>query len=378
MAVPQEIVCSQPKKPRSSNLELYRIISMLLIIAHHFVVNSGLRAVGGSMASNPLALNSVYLTVFGAFGKAGINCFLMITGYFMCKSRISVKKFFKLMLEIYFYRIILSIIFILCGRQQLNLVSIVKILTPIRGFNTDFVACFIGFWLTIPFLNILVRNMNKKQHQWLLVLMLGMYSILGNVPKFNIAMNYVTWFGVIYFIASYIRLYPSPLFDKKRLWGWSTAGVALLMILSVVACLWVPDKLGYNVSMPFFFVSDSNKILAVLFAVTSFLWFKNLNIPQSRIINAVGASTFGVLLIHANSATMRQFLWKDTIDCVGHYSLPFGKLVLFSIGSVLAVFCICAVIDHLRILFVERPFFKAHDKHFDRWEQKLFGSLLQQ
>lgn len=33
----------QPQvKQRNSNLELYRIIVMLLIVAHHYVVNSGL------------------------------------------------------------------------------------------------------------------------------------------------------------------------------------------------------------------------------------------------------------------------------------------------------------------------------------------------
>ncbi len=30
------------KKTRSSNLELYRIVCMIMIVAHHFVVNSGL------------------------------------------------------------------------------------------------------------------------------------------------------------------------------------------------------------------------------------------------------------------------------------------------------------------------------------------------
>ena len=30
------------KKERNSNIELYRIFLMLLIIAHHYVVNSGL------------------------------------------------------------------------------------------------------------------------------------------------------------------------------------------------------------------------------------------------------------------------------------------------------------------------------------------------
>lgn len=38
------------KKVRDSNLELYRIVAMLLIVAHHYVVNSGLLDV---MGQNP-------------------------------------------------------------------------------------------------------------------------------------------------------------------------------------------------------------------------------------------------------------------------------------------------------------------------------------
>ena len=32
-----------------------------------------------------------------------------------------------------------------------------------------------------------------------------------------------------------------------------------------------------------------------------------------KLINTISASTFGVLLIHANSDFMRQWLWNDTI-----------------------------------------------------------------
>lgn len=70
-----------PSKERNSNLELYRIIVMLLIIAHHYVVNSGLTTV---MYESPLAIKSIFLFLFGAWGKNGINCFLLITGYLMC------------------------------------------------------------------------------------------------------------------------------------------------------------------------------------------------------------------------------------------------------------------------------------------------------
>ncbi len=78
---------------RNTNLELFRIISMLFIVAHHYVVNSGMMA---EMSANPFAANSLFFYLFGAWGKTAINCFVMITGYFMCKSHITVKKFFKL------------------------------------------------------------------------------------------------------------------------------------------------------------------------------------------------------------------------------------------------------------------------------------------
>lgn len=74
------------KKPRSSNLELYRIICMLMIVAHHYVVNSGVSDVGGPLMTDLTSSNSIFLTLFGAWGKTGINCFLMITGYYMCTS----------------------------------------------------------------------------------------------------------------------------------------------------------------------------------------------------------------------------------------------------------------------------------------------------
>lgn len=45
------------KKVRDSNLELYRIIVMLLIVAHHYVVNSGLLDVMLQNTPPPYQLN---------------------------------------------------------------------------------------------------------------------------------------------------------------------------------------------------------------------------------------------------------------------------------------------------------------------------------
>ena len=96
---------------RESGLELFRIITMLLIVAHHYVVNSELWGAEGPIMSAPMNGSSLFLLLFGAWGKTGINCFIFITGYFMCKSQITVKKFLKFLLEVELYKILFYVIF---------------------------------------------------------------------------------------------------------------------------------------------------------------------------------------------------------------------------------------------------------------------------
>ena len=74
---------------RNSNIELFRIITMLLIVAHHYVVNSGLMPI---VISDFPSKASTFLIFFGWAGKMGINCFVLITGYFMCTSQITLRK----------------------------------------------------------------------------------------------------------------------------------------------------------------------------------------------------------------------------------------------------------------------------------------------
>lgn len=331
---------------------------MLLIVAHHYVVNSGLTSENGILTTDCSSSNSIFLSLFGAWGKTGINCFLMITGYFMCTSQITMRKFVKLLGQVYLYRWLLYIILLIAGYESLSPLRVLMIAMPTWGLTDNFTGCFVAFWLTIPFINILIRNMSKRQHECLLILVLSIFTILGSIPTFNVTFNYVVWFVIIYFIASYIRLYPQPIFDRKGLWGWLTL---LSVILAVSSVLLLRLKFGVRLGLAYYLISDCNKVLAVVIAVCSFIWFKNINIRYNRIINAFGAGTFGVLLIHANSDAMRVWLWKDTVDVVGHYNQPLFELMLFSIGVVWAVYIFCNLIDQVRIATIEKWFMKLYD-----------------
>ena len=341
----------QKQKARNSNLEFYRIIVMLLIVAHHYVVNSGLITL---MGESPLSGRSIFFFLFGAWGKTGINCFVLITGYFMCKSQITLYKFMKLLLEVLFYNILIYALFVILGYEKLSFELIFNLL-PGRVLKDDFTSCFLVFYLCIPFLNVLVQNLTKKQHFQLLALTLFIYTFHATPPKTYVSMNYVSWFCTLYIVASYLRFYPTK-FDKNvKFWVGGVFLCIILSVLSILIKLWT-FVASDNPFAPYRYVADCNEFLALATAVTSFMYFKNINIRQSKLINTIAASTFGVLLIHAHSDAMRKWLWQDFLDNIGHYADDLYWVQ--PIVATIVIFIICVIIDYVRIRIVEKPLLK--------------------
>ena len=359
-----KVITASTRKVRDSNLKLYRIIVMLLIVAHHYVVNSGLLDVMPQSSTELLPPpKSLFVYWFGMWGKTGINCFVLITGYFMCTSSITVRKFLKLLLEIEFYKIIIYASFCLIGYNEFTVKDTLLALLPVRYVGDNFAGCFLLFYLCIPFLNILIRNLDKKQHLLLIALCLTIYTLFGTWPGTRVYMNYVSWFCVLFIIASYIRKYGIPL-DKIHIgWGGLTLLLIAVSMLSVPATIYV-NSIFHSSMFPYRWVSDSNTFFALAVGVCSFMYFKNLKVEYSPFINTVATSTFGVLLIHANSDTMRQWLWHDVLDNVGWYLSDY--IYVHAVLSVIAVFVICATIDYIRINTVEKWTFAYIDKYLKR------------
>lgn len=344
------------KKQRNSNLELYRILLMLGIIAHHYVVNTG---VLGIISSEPLTIKSLFFYLFGMWGKIGINCFVMITGFFMCKSSISVRKFLKLLLEIEFYKLTIYLLFVFTGYIDFSLKEFLWNLNPIQSVSDGFVSCFLIFYLCIPFLNMLISHLDKKMHLQLVALCLGIYTVLGTLPVVQVRMNYVSWFCTLYVVASYLRFYPVCFKSIKIKWGGCLLLSICFSIASVVCSLIIKSKFGMQIGC-YRYVSDCNMIFALTTGVTAFMYFKDVKMKHSKMVNCVGQSVFGVLLIHANSDVMRQWLWSDTLNVTGMYYSDYA--CVYALCAVILIFCVCIVIDYVRIHTFERWFFTKIDK----------------
>lgn len=352
---------SSTKPKRSSNIELFRIITMLIIVAHHYVVNSGLLACIDE--KSVLDLKDYFLLILGWGGKTGINCFVLITGYYMCKSKITFKKYMKLLAEVIFYSIVIYFLFVLSGYIQFSRISLTHAIFPFFDISSGFTSCFLLFYLFIPYINILVNNMNEKQHIRLILLCAFIYTVLPSLLKGNVIFNYITWFTIIYIIASYLRIYQKEIFDNKLLITLLLIFSILLSWLSVIVIANSTVNQSGAIYTCYHYVNDSNKILALITSVFAFLFFKNLNIEYSQTINKIAASTFGVLQIHTNGEYMRTWLWQTVCKNVQIYQMQsFIVIFLHSVVSVILIYTICTFIDQLRIKYLETHFLKFIDK----------------
>lgn len=316
---------------------------MIVIVAHHYVVNSGLTDVINQKAV--LEFRDYFLLIFGWGGKTAINCFVLITGYFMCTSHITGKKFCKLLGEIEFYKALIYLIFLVSGYEAFSVKSFLKSVTPFYSIGSGFTSSYLVFFLLIPFINKLIGALAQKEHGLLLLVCLGAYTVVPSFLFGSVPINYIGWFTIVYLIGAYIRLYPIPHSDEAKFWGIATAIVLILSWLSVAVLANIGLLIG-RTGLYYYEVADSNKFLAVSLSVCAFQLFKNLKLGCIRWINTVAASTFGVLMIHANSDTMRQWLWKDVLNNVGVYESDF--IIVHAVGAVIGVFAVCTALDIAR------------------------------
>ncbi|MCI8485316.1 MAG: hypothetical protein HFH41_13410 [Lachnospiraceae bacterium] len=339
---------------------------MLLIIAHHFVVNSGVQNLYDFSHITP---NMIFLQLFGMWGKAAINIFILISGYFMCVSELKVKQIGKIYLETKFYMWIIFLIFLISGYEIAGKRRVFELLFGLfQGIGNNFTASFLIFYIFVPFYNILINHISEHQYKCFVILLIFVNVITETFFFSNIFCEPL-WYASLYFVAAYIRKHPLKWMNRNGVVLSLLIGAILLSYASVILVDFFGVKYGFTST--YYMVADSNKALAFLVSIFVFLLFKNMEIRYNSIINHTAAATYGVLCIHASSDAMRKFLWVDFFNVSGHYSCSLIHLILYSFSSVLCVFIVCSFIDMLRIQLIERPLFKFLEK-CEWWNKPLF------
>ena len=333
---------------RNSNLELLRIIAMIFIIAFH-LSRHGFDGVNFAL-SNP---NSYFLYFYGILGRVGVDIFILISAYFMIKSKFTFRKFLILGGEVYFYSISFFILFaiFLTPVKPISISDIIKFILPVSHaywFITDYIL----LMLMSPFLNMFLTKLSKHNFLKLLSLLLIILSIYPTLTGDNFACSEMIFFIVLYLIGSFIRLHVDidEISMKKLFLIFFVSILITYLLFSISASIDPLNQISiFNKETSIF--KRVNSFPLVVTAISLLLIFLKRKEFSNKYINYISGSVLGVYLIHSNFA-FSPYLWNKYLHIQTYINSP--NLFIFTIMIIVLIYIISTCIDIMRRLTVEK------------------------
>ncbi len=324
---------------RNAGLDILRVLSMLMVVSWHFLCHGGL--VG--YALKPVSANWFLGNLLYSASMPAVNCFVLISGYFLCTAQFKAKRVSYVWAQTVFYSVLLYAIFGMDGDfSVLRLASKAIVLTMNRYW---FVTAYLLMYLVSPFLNKAIHAMDKRAHFMCCVVLLGVFSVLHNVVYFSdfgfLHDGYsFLWFCILYVVAAYVHLHVKV--DKKSgLWG-----IIIYILSTLVTAIGYSVVRWKNIGLPDSFFFAYNGVLAVVSALGLLMAFRSLSCGagMARGVSFLAPLTFGVYLIHDHPA-VRPILWGWLKPSAFANN---GWMVLYYLLCVLGVFLACCIVEWLR------------------------------
>jgi len=226
------------EKKRQSNIELLRIVAMIMIIFHHIGYYSGFSYDSGSIGVNRLFTQFI---TYG--GHVGVDIFVLIGGYFMVSSQtLKLAKVIKLWMSMMFYSLLGLLIGVSLFGKALSLKAVGIALIPFLYKQWPFASAYLVLMILSPFINMLIVKMDRKQYRLLLIFMLMLWSAIPTFTTFDGGSNYYVWMVVLYCIGGYVKLYGDDFGKSSRFY----LTAAFLMALLSLCITIILDLLGFK------------------------------------------------------------------------------------------------------------------------------------
>ena len=305
-------------KERNSNFEILRIIAMFLIIAHHFAVHT-----------NWMNGTTAVVKAFQVGGKLGVNLFVLISGYFLVSGKFKFKKLIRLVLEVMFYSVGIYLLMCALGKTEFKFNDLIYYCMPLTNKIYWFATIYVIMYCLAPFINIIIKNVTKKQYICLLIGLIAIQSIIPIITCKSY-LGEVGWFITLYLIAGFIRTYDV----KVNKWTTITTATTTFALMVLLNTIW-------NIN-----VWNMESVVCVMCAISIFILFKGMKPKYSQFVNIISSTTFGVYLIH--DSKFRSILWNEWIQ--PYRFVNEWWFVFYAIAIVFTIFVVCMTIDLCRQL----------------------------
>ena len=313
---------------RQSNLELLRIVAMLLVLLIHY---SSVHFMPSEFSMNTQPFKTIANMSMRSLSFVCVNCFVLISGYFGIRWK--ARSICNLVFQIAFW-LCIGILIARCVGLPTN--DWTSVLSFVNG--RWFVPAYIALYMVSPLLNAFVTQNTAKDLGKYLVVFYIFSTIFGYFmlsKEFNEGMSLISLIG-IYLTGAYLRRDTSILTRmsaKVYLVLYFLCGTLLLTVSIVLY------KIGLNASI----YGYLNPVI-IIQSVFLFLFFDKLNIGNHRWINFIAASAFAVYLFHMHPMIYGRFqeICKLLIDNT-------AEMITIPMFFIL-IFLFCVSIDRIRII----------------------------
>lgn len=333
---------AQTGNGRMISMDVLRVLSMFLIVTGHFLFY-GVRnhPTLGTFHPESVSETCTYLILqlIYVFTVTGVNCFVLISGYFLIEKTTFRSALLKIWVETIFYSLLLSLIFSFCGGEKIPPATWLDHLSPFPRREYWFITQYMGLALLAPFLAYLGKSLNQKQYLFLLGVLLLLFFKIPFGRSFTTGMS-INWFILLFFVGGYFRKFALP--D----WLHTRTVLCLTVTAAGVYLFHLAENLT-DITQPqgaFTLRYTGNNALTFLTSICLFACFtvKKETRQAGQFIGKLAPYTLGIYLCHEHSA-VRDFLWNRLLPEICHH-----HLLLPGLFFTLLVFLSCAGIDFLR------------------------------
>lgn len=309
---------------RNTNYELLRIISMFMIVTIHANMYLSMFASG--------ELFTVVNGIINGICNIGVTCFVLISGYYGIKYKLS--KLINMELMMIVFSILETIFLWLLMPENMNgnalIEQVIKSFFPVVSRKYWFYSCYIVLFLLSSYIEKFIDILSQKEFSYLLGLLLLLFSVFPTFFYFEIVPDNgkgLVQMIFVYMGGVYIRKYRN---GKYLNWLSSYRGLILFAILWIVNA--ISHEYPLQIGGIYHHLCKDNSITNIVMAVILFLQFGKLQI-QSKIINSIASQVFAVFALN-----------NSIVLIVYHYMRNFNILVNYhQMGFVLMLGIDCAI-----------------------------------
>ena len=346
---------------KKSGLELMRIVSMFFIILYHIILH-------GNLIVDSSGGTKFLLILLESFLVVHVNSFILLTGYFQSEKNAKLSKVISIINSNWFYKVLCfaGILILVKFFSFSNVVpltlkqKIISILPLDRGENW-YVNCYLLIYIFSPFLNILINKLSQKRFKKLIFILFIIFSIVGTLLIGNVVPNYldgrsILTFILLYFVGAYLKKYPIDNLNLFQNISDNIKKYIFLIIYISLSFIIMAFEITYNsvvinggiyseIAMIFRMLSISFlSPLVLLSAVSYFLFFKNMTF-NSKVINFIGGTTFGIYLLHENVYIRENiYTWLHLSEHANGGIKLIGMIMVLGI----IIFIVCMIIEIIR------------------------------